>query len=144
MRPLAITTTLLAGLFVVSGCATTHRSSQPVSVESRPTPPQPPPPPPDSASTQPAPEPVAEPPPMPPSPVQSSALLARAVADTAEARAALTRCAGHKLLPDQEGIYDATLKLLDAARAAFIRGDALGAASEARRARQTAAALDCR
>ena len=140
MKPPAIATAIMTGLLVIMGCATTHGPAPRVPVESRPTPPQPPPPPPD----QPAPEPAAEPAPPPPTPVQVNALMTRAVVDTTEARAALARCGGRKLLPDQEGIYDATLKLLDAARAAMLRGDALGASSEARRARQTAAALDCR
>jgi hypothetical protein len=70
--------------------------------------------------------------------------MAHAVVDTNAARAALARCAGRKLLPDQEGIYEAAVKLLDQARAAFQTGDVAEAASHARRARQTAAALDCR
>ncbi len=138
MRRLGIAAMALATAFLGVACSA-HRPPAHVPVESRPTPPQPPPP--TAGSTAPQ---SIEPPKPAITQMQANALMARAVVDTNATREALTRCAGRKLLPDQEGIYDSAVKLLDQARAAFLTGDIVEAASHARRARQTAAALDCR
>lgn len=65
-------------------------------------------------------------------------------ADTTAARAALQRCAGRKLLPDQEGVFDATTRALMDVRATLVSGDLARAESLARQAKQLSSSLVCR
>jgi len=69
--------------------------------------------------------------------------LSRVAADTLAARSAVRRCAGRKLLPDQESTYEATLQLLRQARDAIRRHDLPAAESLARRARLLSGSLGC-
>ena len=138
------------------GCAgRSVRTGPPgVPVDSRPTPPAPPPettpPAPPPASTPPNAAPAVEPPQEPPPPVESvmspderRQALTRIVADTTTAGAAVRRCAGRKLLPDQESVYDTARSFLDQARGALERDELWRAESLARKARQLAASLNC-
>jgi len=77
-----------------------------------------------------------------PAPALSPAALA--ARDTAAASRVLRRCAGHKLLPEQENTRDATLDMIAQARTALLRGDGTRARSLARTARQLAESLSCR
>lgn len=70
-------------------------------------------------------------------------LRARVEADTLAARAAVRRCSGRRLLPEQESSHDATIALLAQARAALVKEDLRRAESLARQARQMSATLDC-
>jgi hypothetical protein len=124
-RPLLL---ILAIASIAWGCA------RGVRVESRPTPPQPPPGvvlPDTIAATEPASRSARE------------TLVSRAVADTLAASQALGRCAGRKLVPEQEATYDGIADLLAQARAAFAAGDTARAAQLAREARQLATSLNC-
>jgi hypothetical protein len=58
-------------------------------------------------------------------------------------KAAVARCARHRLLPEQESTIDATLRLLGEARLAIADGDMARAASLAREARQLSTSLGC-
>lgn len=109
-----------------------------VNIESRPTPA-----PPDSASlarggTGARPRPVVM------SDQTRRATISSLAADTTAARAALRRCAGRKLLPDQEGVFDATTKVLMDVRAMFATGNLARAESLARQAKQLSTSLTCR
>jgi hypothetical protein len=125
----------------IAGCAhEPTRRVQPVPVESRPTPP---PPAPESTSA-----PVPTDRPAPPvesvmSPDAARQTLARIVADTTEASAAVRRCSARQLLPDQESIFDTTRNYLEQVRAALKRNELWRAESLARKARQLASSLDC-
>jgi hypothetical protein len=133
--PLAIALAL-----VLAGCAhEPSRRVQPVPVESRPTPP---PPAPETSATVPTDRPT---PPVESvmSPDAAKQTRARIVADTTEASAAVRRCSGRQLLPDQESIYDTTRNYLDQVRAALRRNELWRAESLARKARQLASSLDC-
>jgi hypothetical protein len=68
----------------------------------------------------------------------------RVIADTTAARAVLARCAGRRLLPDQQGVFDSTTDLLIQARRALRSGDLAVAGSRARQARQLTTSLRCR
>jgi hypothetical protein len=152
-----------SSLIGVTGCATfRHRHAPPgVPIEQRPTPPQPP----DTAATVPA-EPVpadasatssgvgkaapqtSTPAPPPPvetamSPEERAATLARIVADTTSASAAVKKCAGKDLLPDQESVFETARSMLLQARAAIAHEELWRAESLARKARQLALSLDC-
>ncbi len=154
---------LLAGLALI-GCAGRAAMRVPpgVPVDSRPTPPPPPPEelvaPADTASSRAAtpkatptatltPEPTPETPPPPVesvvSPEERRLTLARIVADTTAAGGSVRRCAGRKLLPDQESVFDTARSLLGQARAALERDELWRAESLARKARQLAASLNC-
>ena len=155
MRTLLVA--LLAGL-VLTGCAGRAAMRVPpgVPVDSRPTPPSPEEPvaPADTASSRattpkatPAPEPTPETPPPPVesviSPDERRLTLARIVADTTAAGGSVRRCAGRKLLPDQESVFDTARSLLGQARAALELDELWRAESLARKARQLAASLNC-
>ena len=149
---------LLAAL-ALTGCASRAAQRVPpgVPVDSRPTPP---PPPPENAapadttrpnSTHHNPAPTNPPPPAPPPPPVESVVtpeerrqtLARIVADTTAAGTSVRRCAGRKLLPDQESVFDTAKSLLGQARAALELDELWRAESLARKARQLAASLNC-
>lgn len=120
----------------LAGCAVLHPRPRPepphVPIESRPTPP----PPADTVR--------AAPQPSPPAALPRPTLLELAVADTSAAGAMLRRCAGRRLLPEQESTWDATASLLVQARAALLRGDVARGRSLARDAKQLASSLACR
>ena len=145
---------LLAAL-ALAGCASRAAKRVPpgVPVDSRPTPPPPPPEttaPADTAPPQVTP-PNSTPPPEPPPPPVESVIspderrqtLARIVADTTAAGSSVRRCAGRKLLPDQESVFDTARNLLGQACAALERDELWRAESLARKARQLAASLNC-
>lgn len=139
---------LLAALAVsVVGCASSsRRRATGVPVDSRPTPPPPPPEPATGTTTPPAQTPADRPPP-PVNTVMSAEeqreARARIVADTTAASAAVRKCAGRKLLPDQESVFDTTRSLLDQTRAALRRNELWRAESLARKARQLSSSLSC-
>jgi len=151
----------LAALVLASCAILPHRRTLPgVPIEERPTPPQPA----DTVAT--AVEPVEESPtkngsapaptvehpntaPPPPvqavmSPEERKATLQRIVADTTAAAAAVEKCAGKSLLPDQESVFETTRSYLMQVRAAVTRGELWSAEGLARKARQLALSLDCR
>lgn len=70
--------------------------------------------------------------------------IATIAADTTLARSALNRCGGRKLLPDQEGVFDTTTRLLIDVRRALAMGDFPRAQSLARQAKTLAASIGCR
>ena len=109
-----------------------------VNIESRPTPA-----PPDSASLARGGV-GARPRPVVMSDQTRRATISSLAADTTAARAALKRCAGRKLLPDQEGVFDATTSALIDVRAAFASGKLARAESLARQAKQLSSSLTCR
>lgn len=124
---------LAIAVAIVAGCGP-HRGATGVPIDSRPTPPQPglndttvtvrtTTPPSSNGSTDPA--------------------RAAVVADTTAARAALKRCAGRKLLAEQESSVDATTRLLMDANAALLEGDVPRAASLARQAASLARSIGC-
>ena len=111
-----------------------------VNIESRPTPT-----PPDSASlARGGAGAGARPRPVVMSDQTRRATISSLAADTTAARAALKRCAGRKLLPDQEGVFDATTSALIDVRAAFASGNLARAESLARQAKQLSTSLTCR
>ena len=123
---------LAIAVALAAGCGP-HRGATGVPIDSRPTPPQPGPhdttvtvrttPPPSNGSADPA--------------------HAAVVADTTAARAALKRCAGRKLLAEQENSVDSTTRLLMDAHAALLEGDVPRAASLARQAASLARSIGC-
>jgi hypothetical protein len=125
-------------LSLAAGCA--HRPHG-TSIDSRPTPAQPGP-----FSTA-VPDTNAELRPAPPNPTPvrppNGGGAARAAADTLAARRALNRCAGRKLLPEQESTIVSVSSLLRSAQAALLREDFIRAESLARQARQLAGSLGC-
>ena len=153
---------VLVAALALGGCASRTATRKPpgVPVDSRPTPPQPvsetPPETPAPPATPPAGgksatvPPPAEPTPEPPPPVESvispeerRQTMARVVADTTAAGASVRRCAGRRLLPDQESVFDTARNLLGQACAALERDELWRAESLARKARQLAASLNC-
>ena len=122
--------------FALAGCAALHPRPRPepphVPIESRPTPP----PPADTVR--------AAPQLPPPAALPRPTLLQLAVGDTSAAGAMLRRCAGRRLLPEQESTWDATASLLAQARAALMRGEVARGRSLARDAKQLASSLACR
>jgi len=102
-------------------------------------------------TTPPATTPPAEPAPeTPPPPVESvmspeerRQTITRIVADTTAAGAAVRKCSGRKLLPDQESVFDTARSLLGQVRGALERDELWRAESLARKARQLAASLNC-
>ena len=153
--------TLLAVL-VLPGCAGLGHKARltGVPIDQRPTPPQPPP---DSTTTAvvvpraeagesraQAPSTPPSEPASPPPPVQTvmsaeerKAAMQRIVADTTSASAAVGRCVGKSMLPDQESVFETTRSYLLQARAAIARGELWSAEGLARKARQLAASLEC-
>ena len=148
----------------MTGCAASaKRGPRGVPIDARPTPPQP------EAETPATGEngtkpPATSPPPAsstprtnPPAPAagpsvkvaqaltpeQRRTTLANVVTDTTEAGAAARRCAGQKLLPDQENVLDATLTYLADTREALRKDELSRAGSLARKARQLASSLNC-
>jgi hypothetical protein len=71
-------------------------------------------------------------------------LIAQTVRDTVATGQRLRRCAGRRLLPDQESLWDSTARLLSETRAALVAGDIARARSLARDARQLSSSLICR
>lgn len=150
-------------ILVLPGCAWFGPKARltGVPIEQRPTPPQPAP---DSTTTAvvtPRPAEAGEPrgqapsttpsePASPPPPVQTvmsaeerKATMQRIVADTTSANAAVGRCVGKSMLPDQESVFETTRSYLLQARAAIARGELWSAEGLARKARQLAASLEC-
>lgn len=78
-----------------------------------------------------------------PAPATESALRSSLAADTLAARRVLDRCAGRKLLPEQESTTEATQRLLRDAGSALAQGDLALAASLARQARQLSRSIGC-
>lgn len=107
-------------------------------------------PPPMNGAEKPAPQPQPTPPaPAPPveaamSPEERQASLTRIIADTTAAGAAVRKCLGRELLPDQESVFETTRSLLSQTRSAVQREELWRAESLARKARQLALSLDCR
>ena len=102
------------------------------------------------APTPPAASPAEPAPETPPPPVESvmspeerRQTITRIVADTTAAGAAVRKCSGRKLLPDQESVFDTARNLLGQVRGALERDELWRAESLARKARQLAASLNC-
>ena len=123
---------LFLALVVAPGCA--HK---PVTIDERPRPPQP------TAEPVPAHDTTHAVVPTQPTPSGNESLHSLAVTDTLAAYQALQRCAGRKLLPDEESTADAVSNTLAQARAAMLRGDMKQARSLARNARSLASSLTC-
>ena len=127
--------TILLMSIIVSSCAHAPRRRVGVNIEKRPTPVQPDP----SGSVQPGSNRVV---------VMTSQTLhstiATIAADTAAARASLTRCGSRKLLPDQEGVFDTTTQLLILVREALSVVNFTRAQSLARQAKSLAVSIGCR
>jgi len=70
-------------------------------------------------------------------------LMEKVVADTTEAGAAVRRCRGRKLLPEQESTIESTLNFLREATDALKLGELSRAEQSARKARALAASLRC-
>lgn len=70
-------------------------------------------------------------------------VMQRIVADTTEAGAAVRRCNGRKLLPEQESTIESTLNFLRDTRAALRAGELSRAESNARKAKALSASLRC-
>jgi len=146
LRALARTMVVCVALVLMaSSCAhSPPRQQRGVPVDSRPTPPQPPP---EPTGTSTAPTTPAQP--AQPkvetamTPEQRRQSIARVVADTTAASAAVKKCATRKLLPDQESVFDTVRSLLMQTRAALGRSELWNAESLARKARQLASSLDC-
>jgi len=158
--------TALALSMSTLGCASMLHRHRPtpatagVPIEQRPTPVQPdttlavetkpvPAPSPPVETGKPAPS-TPQAPPAPPPPVEAAmspeerkASLQRIVADTTAASAAVGKCAGKDLLPDQESVFETTRSLLTQTRAAIVREELWRAESLARKARQLGLSLDC-
>jgi hypothetical protein len=97
------------------------------------------------AATPPEPAPETPPPPVESvmSPDERRQSIARIVADTTAAGAAVRKCSGRKLLPDQESVFDTARNLLGQVRGALERDELWRAESLARKARQLASSLSC-
>jgi len=70
-------------------------------------------------------------------------MMERVVADTTEAGAAVRRCLGRKLLPEQESTIESTLNFLREARDALRLGELSRAEQSARKAKALASSLRC-
>jgi len=77
------------------------------------------------------------------SPAEAKQARERAAADTVVVSAALKKCSGRQLLPDQESVYDTVRSLLTQTRGALQTGELWRAESLARKARQLASSLNC-
>jgi hypothetical protein len=145
----ALAATLALVLVFAVGCAHAPRRSGGVPIDQRPTPPQPTSETVTGNGTTPAgPSGTAAPSSAPVGAALSAAerqqALARIVADTTAASAAVRRCAASKtLLPDQESVFETTRGYLVQARAALRRDELWQAESLARKARQLALSLEC-
>ncbi len=102
------------------GCA--HRAPRPVSIDSRTVTPSP-----EAAHTAPSP----------------ASLEARVAADTLAASLAIRRCAGRRLLAEQESTVASATQLLAETRDALAINDLARAESLARQARQLTRSLGC-
>jgi len=125
----------LALALLLAGCAHTSRTKH-VPIESRPTPPQPT----TGGATTTKPKPATAPHATPSS---TASLHHRVANDTLAVHAAMARCAGRTLLPDQGSTMDAVNSLLADVRLALAQGDATHAESLARQARSLASSLGC-
>ena len=132
---LATTRLALAAAIVAllaTACGAPHRRAS-VPIDQRPTPAQP-----DTSAATPA----------PPSATLSSKTVQQSIGevvrDTSAARIALDRCAGRKLLPEQEAVVDGTETLLIQVRQALAAQDFTRARRLAREARSLAASSPCR
>ncbi len=128
---------LLCAVAVAAGsCAHAPHRRAAVNIERRPTPIQP-----DSSGV-----PVARDRPrvMVMTPQTLHSTIATIAEDTLAARQALGRCGTRKLLPDQEGVFDSSTRLLMQVREALASVDFTRALSLARQARQTASSIGCR
>lgn len=151
--PAALIVVLVLG---VGSCAHRQKAPPGVSIDQRPTPPQPLP-----EAAKPAPsngtpattapsrgngganateEPRIE---TVMSPEERRQAMARVVADSSAASAAVKKCSTRKLLPDQESVFETTQSLLAQTREALGRAEVWRAESLARKARQLASSLDC-
>lgn len=122
---------------LLAGCATFGGRTQPtgVPIEKRPTPRQPAPR--DTAVVERIQvEPVVQ-------ADERVQLTAKVVADTTEAGAAVRRCLGRKLLPEQEMTIESTLNFLREARQQLELGELSRAEQSARKAKALAASLRC-
>ena len=137
-----------AVLIALAGCAH-HQTAPGVPIEERPSPPQPGP---DSTSATPPGQPgqftppdttTQAPPPHVMTPSAEESMRALVVRDTTTVSAALKRCAGQSMLPEQQTTWDAAMDLLAQVREALARGDLAQARSLARNAKQLVASLDC-
>ena len=126
----ALSLALLATV-LIAGCAAPRRRTG-VNIESRPTPALP-----DTAHHA-----------APHAPTMSQkteqASIGDIVRDTSAARIALDKCAGRKLLPEQESVVDGTQSLLGQVRQAISVQDLALARRLAREARSLASSAGCR
>ena len=122
MRRFARLTLALSMLVVLFGCAHGRRGERPVSIDSRRVAPSP-------EVTRPAPT--------------SASLESRIASDTLAVTMALRRCAGRKLLAEQESTVLSATQLLAQAREALAMSDLSHAESLARQARQLTRSLGC-
>jgi hypothetical protein len=120
---------------LVSGCAVFGYRSKGVPIDQRPTPKQP------AASDTVAVERIRVEPVVQAN--DRALLMAKVVADTAEAGAAVRRCSGRKLLPEQESTIESTLNFLREAKSALRLGELSRAEQGARKAKALAASLRC-
>lgn len=74
---------------------------------------------------------------------ERAVLMAKVVADTTEAGAAVRRCHGRKLLPEQEMTIESTLNFLRETREQLKLGELSRAEQSARKAKALAASLRC-
>jgi len=116
-------------LLLLGGCAHSGHQNHPVSIDSRPVPP-----PPDTTSAA----------PRHTTHTGTPAPRASTIeADTTAVRASLRRCAGRKLLPEDESTVASANQLLADTRTAIAAGDLPRAESLARQARQLVRSLSC-
>jgi hypothetical protein len=130
-----------AGTPVLETPADTARATVPPGTPPATTPPATAPP----AAAPPEPAPETPPPPVESvmSPDERRQTISRIVADTTAAGAAVRKCSGRKLLPDQESVFDTARNLLGQVRGALDRDELWRAESLARKARQLASSLSC-
>ncbi len=135
-RPLRLAVATLLVMPLLSGCAMFGGSREAgVPIEKRPTPKQP-----AKADTVAVERIVVE-------PVvkadERELLMQKVIADTTEAGAAVRRCRGRTLLPEQESTIESTLNFLREARAALELGEISRAEQSARKAKALASSLRC-
>ena len=126
---------LLAIVPLLSGCAIFGGGQRGVPIEQRPTPKQP------AAGDTVAVERIQVEPVVQED--QRAQLMAKVVADTTEAGAAVRRCLRRKLLPEQEMTIESTLNFLREARDQLELGELSRAEQSARKAKALAASLRC-
>jgi hypothetical protein len=123
---------VVAVAMIVTSCAAPHRRTG-VNIEQRPTPAQP--------DSTPAAHPTSD---ATPSNKTVQQAIGEVVRDTSAARIALDKCAGRKLLPEQESVVDGTEALLVQVRQALSAQDFPSARRLAREARSLASSAGCR